>query len=100
MKVVIANCYPDDNRGSAALNEAACVIAERAFPGAEIAMISVSKMQGDRASYRHSLAQHSEVQVLPPLLPHTRSGSLSEAANAAHALRWHVRPAFLRGTPT
>jgi len=101
MRVVIANCYPDDNRGSAALNDAACLIAERAFPGAAIALISAARgacaMTGAalRAPFRHSLAAHPRVAVLPPVLQTRRAAGLAEAGAVARGLLWQLAPARL-----
>jgi polysaccharide pyruvyl transferase WcaK-like protein len=98
--VVIANCYPDDNRGSAALNDAACVIAARAFPGARIALVSAGRSDGGRASFRHSLRDHPTVQVLPPLLRPTARGGLREAAAVATGLLWQAFPSRIPTTGT
>src|SRR3569832_1513560 len=106
MRVVIANCYPDDNRGSAALNDAACLIAERAFPGAAIALISAARgacaMTGAalRAPFRHSLAAHPRVAVLPPVLPTRRAADLVLSRGGylladPGGLRWRLNPYLL-----
>ena len=98
MRVVIANCYPDDNRGSAALNDAACAIAERAFPGASIALISAARNSAAltgadlAAPFRHALAQHPGVQVLPPVLQTARTAGLAEAVAVGRGLLWQVAP--------
>jgi len=97
-RVVIANCYPDDNRGSAALNDAACVIAALAFPGASIAVISAARDSGGtteaslRARFRHSLAGHPRVQVLPAPLQTPRTAGLAEAAAVTRGLLWQLAP--------
>ena len=101
MRIVIANCYPDDNRGSAALNDAACVIAASAFPGASISIISAARdaasMTGAalRAPFRHSLAGHPDVQVLPPVLQTRRPAGLAEARAVGRGLLWQVAPGWL-----
>lgn len=106
MRVVIANCYPDDNRGSAALNDAACAIAESAFPGASVAIISAAReafaMAGDalRAPFRHSLSTHPRVQVLPPVLQTRRAAGLAEAGAVGQGLLWQLAPSWLGHGPT
>jgi len=100
MRVVIANCYPDDNRGSAALNDAACAIAARAFPGAALSIISAAKNATGigaslRAPFRHSLAGHPEVAVLPPVLQTARTAGLAEAGAVGRGLLWQVAPSRL-----
>jgi len=109
VRVVIANCYPDDNRGSAALNDAACSIAERAFPGGSLSIVSAARTAPGSAGssqesltfpFRHSLAAHPGVQVLPPLLRTRRTGGLTEAAAVGRGLLWQVAPWWLGGGPT
>lgn len=103
---MIANCYPDDNRGSAALNDAACAVAERAFPGASLSIVSAARGASARDDssltfpFRHSLAAHPGVQVLPPLLPTRRAGGMAEAAAVARGLLWQLAPWRLGSGPT
>lgn len=99
-RIVLVNCYSDDNRGSAALNEAACIILRRAFPAAHISLIGTSLY--DRGDFRHSLANHPDVQVLPPLLPETRleRRTLDRIMKIVKSLWWAARPRRLSGTET
>ena len=105
MRVVIANCYPDDNRGSAALNDAACAVAELAFPDAEISIISAARgaqsMTGPslRAPFRHSLVRHPRVRVLPPVLQTRRPAGLAEAGAVGRGLLWQLAPSLLGRGP-
>ncbi len=93
--VVITNCYPDDNRGSAALNDAACTIIKQAFPGASISIVSAARGGALRSAFRHSLASHPEVEVLAPLLRTSRSGGLAEAGAVGLGLLWQLAPHWL-----
>src|SRR3569623_136098 len=79
MRVVIANCYPDDTRGSAAQTDGAC-----AMTGAAL-----------RAPFRHSLAAHPRVAGLPPVLQTRRAAGLAEAGAVARGLLWQLAPARL-----
>ena len=107
-RVVIANCYPDDNRGSAALNDAACAIAAQAFPGAALSIISAARSETKnatknaittgaslRAPFRHSLAGHPGVAVLPPVLQTNRQAGLAEAGAVGTGLLWQLAPWWL-----
>lgn len=106
MRVVIANCYPDDNRGSAALNDAACSVAALAFPGASLSLISAARNSAEMtepsraARFRHSLARHPGVQVLPPVLQARRAAGLAEAVAVGRGLLWQAAPRRLGCGPT
>jgi polysaccharide pyruvyl transferase WcaK-like protein len=106
MRVVIANCYPDDNRGSAALNDAACTVAALAFPGASLSIISAARNSADMTGpcragrFRHSLARHPGVDVLPPVLQARRAAVLAEAVAVGRGLLWQAAPRWLGRGPT
>jgi polysaccharide pyruvyl transferase WcaK-like protein len=82
-RVAIVNAYDDENRGSAALNIAAIDIVRRSLPRAVIGLITIRDYDNLRRQdgYRHTLAAHPDVQVLPPLL-----GQWSLALGSASAI--------------
>ena len=79
--VAIVNAYDDENRGSAALNLAAVELVRRSDPDAAIGLVTIRDFDASRRvqGYRHTLAEHPDVQVLPPLVDRRSlvAGSLS-----------------------
>jgi len=67
MKVIISNCFPDDNRGGAALTIATVEFVQAAFPDAQIALLPVREYEDPAAAFRHCLAAHPEVKILPSI---------------------------------
>ncbi len=68
MKVAVANAFPDDNRGGAAVTAATVDAIRDAFGDCEVALIAVRN--GDLARrFRHTRGRHRSVHVLPPPLP-------------------------------
>jgi polysaccharide pyruvyl transferase WcaK-like protein len=99
-RVVIAACEPDDNRGTAALKDASCAILARAFPRADIALISVRGLAHTAAAYRHSMKAHPNVKILPPLLAQGRPDLIAAAARALVEMFWYAAPWALPTTDT
>lgn len=68
MKVAVANAFPDDNKGGAAVTAATVDAIRDAFGDCEVGLIAVR--DGDLAHrFRHTRARHRSVRVLPPPLP-------------------------------
>ena len=84
MRVVIVNCYNDNNRGSAALNFAAIEMVMRAF--GKSVDISLVPLAHDNASsslgeqFRHTVKRYPEVAIADPLFD--PGGSRLEVASA------------------
>lgn len=78
-QIAIVNTYGDDNRGSAALNMAAIHVAEKAFPGSRIGLVTISDFDSDarQHSYRHTIAKYPKVEMLGPVV---RQASLRAGA--------------------
>ena len=68
MKVVVVNAYADDNRGSAALTDAAITWARLVDPSANLKVVPIRRLRTSPASFRHTLAAHPDVEVVAPLL--------------------------------
>jgi polysaccharide pyruvyl transferase WcaK-like protein len=81
--VVISNVYADDNRGGAAITQAAIDIAREAVPEARIFLIAVSGSREELVdSFRFTLRANADVEVLPPLF----AAHSSRAADRAIAV--------------
>lgn len=70
MRIAVVNCYGDANRGSAALNMVAVSAAMAVDPAAEVGIVSIRdfSQKSLERSFRHTLREFPNVELLPPLL--------------------------------
>lgn len=94
-RVVISNVFPDDNRGGAAITAATIETVRKAWPGARVSLVTTGAPRPE--AYRHTLARHPSVELLPPLVPVPR-GPLGGVRAVLRSLLAMALPALAAGS--